>query len=186
MRKTLAEHISTIDSIYQNKLTTKKEHFRSLFEDWQKSNTIVRSVMSGKTTFYDEYLKVFGTYESMKAPVPYLFQSSREEITDLEACIGYSELNNFFDQLFENPVGKGAVTSVLGGAFAYYLTSLENIRLRKGLTRRKFIGTMAGLFTMPGLIFGLLKSRHTSEKLDSMARNALYLDKIHGDTYRVK
>lgn len=58
--------------IFEDGVRKFEEGVRKLFEEWNNKNSVVKNVMDDKTTFHEEYLKLFGEYNSWKLFLPYI------------------------------------------------------------------------------------------------------------------
>lgn len=183
---TLAQIIREVDlREFQRKTPFSEvgEKIKSEFETWAKNNEVVSAVLNEKSTFLGEYYKAYGD-NGFKLLFNLTFgpKGSKKKIDDLQACIGYSGLNNTYSDKLTTPIGAGGSLGFLLSAVGYVLTSDDKVKLREGMTRRKFISTFGFFGIVGGLALGGLSSSETTRRLHGLRGEAEYLDYIYTRT----
>ncbi|GEM_PF-2117655 len=175
INETLIDRIREIENIPEFVETVDKN--KEIREEFKKFrvNPVVRAVMEGNTTFSEEYRKAFGEYYK-NVHAPYRLPTiQKENIKDLELCIGYSNINNFTNATLWllNPFTGGAV----GVASGVYISSLQ---------RRKFLSAtmLVPLFAAGGALFGRGASHEVQRLIVRLEQNAQYLDDVYTRLYK--
>lgn len=192
---TLFEQIRSIDDLFGETETHKNEKEKWIhraFEVWKEKNSVVRDVNEGKTTFTQEYHKLFGEYNSFsKLSTPYSLPTGfKENLKDLESCIGESNLN---DSTVHKISGNTVGGLFSGTVFGLLYTGYKAVRSRypkKGKepenpSRRTFLKN-AVLMGTGGLIYGASESLSAKEQLDKLDKHAKYLDRMYANVYYKK
>jgi len=192
---TLFEQIKSIDNLFGDNeayKTEKEQLMRRAYELWKDKNSVVRAVREGKTTFTQEYQKLLGEYRSFsRLSVPYsLPKDFKENIHDLEACIGESNLNDsVVNKMSGNPVGGFASAVLLGLMYRGYRAIRSRYPKKdekpEDPSKRKFLKTLIGM-GVAGSVYGASESLSTLGQLSKVERNARYLDNIYTRVYNIK
>src|SRR3989338_3743224 len=153
MTKTFAQQIKTIDNIPDYLPVDKDGLIRKAFEEWNDKNSVVRAVVSGETTFSQEYQKAFAKYESWRTFTPYsLPEGFERKNADLEACIGNSPLQDTkYQKVVLNPIGLGSFWGLIGAAIATYMVKSEIRELKKAKENMSRRELLKGVALLPAL-----------------------------------
>ena len=179
MAETLIQRIKRIED-NPNYYIDADAEMRKAFEVYAK-NSIVRSVMEGRTTFSQSYENLLGNYDSWRALLPTLTPEGFEQnIADLASCIGESPVDSRWDTKLENPLGMAGVFGTSG----VLLSALDRgYAKKKEVSRRDFLIVAGAFFGMVGTVGGLTLSYTRHQDLEALNQNAIHLDNIHTRLY---